>query len=579
MNESFNIRKLNNIQKLNYIKNVLFNENLTISLEGLLKDEKKNLEITSLILKALDDKVVFEKLKKQVDSKNVKMYVYSKILGIFLFYKKEVILGEFLKSLSDKDRKELAYYEYQNKTNVSINSKSFNRYCKKYKDEALNDLEKSDEEVLMLTTEMNKYNNLLNVKPKKRKKHVLPIVFASVFLLATIVLCYKSYTDIKLVNEYDGMFIPGIYINEINLNGKKMSELDSIVSEEKNKIESGTIIVNNVNGSQKYTYKEINISVDKDKLISEVNDYINDLSVFKKAKMIKEGKKVKVFNLEGSFDESAIDSLVERLETQLNTLPRNDSINVDNNHNVSYDAGVDGFVLDKEKTKDNIKKALVKIQKEVTVESVGNVVKRETKYASLASINTKISTYTTGFNNSGNRGFNINHAASKLNGTVLLPGETFSYLKTVGPYNAANGYLSAPLYSNGVLSTGAGGGVCQLATTLYNAQLRAGLEIVYRTNHAYAPAYVPLGLDATVFSTTTDYKFKNNLEYPIYILAYSHGNYLTVDMWSNDKALGGKTYEPYAIYSNGGYLAYLKTIENGKVIEQKYLNKSYYKTH
>jgi len=195
-------------------------------------------------------------------------------------------------------------------------------------------------------------------------------------------------------------------------------------------------------------------------------------------------------------------------------------------------------------------------------------VKNEIKYESLASINKKVSTYTTYFANAGNRGHNINLASSRLNNTILMPGETFSYLKVVGPYGASNGYLPAPIYLNGDTATANGGGVCQLASTLYNAQLRAGLVTVSRRGHTFAPTYVPKGLDATVYSTTTDF-----------IVSYVKGNYLTVDIWTNENALGGKTYEPYSVASNGGWLAYLKTIEDGKVIENKYLDRSVYKVH
>ena len=159
-----------------------------------------------------------------------------------------------------------------------------------------------------------------------------------------------------------------------------------------------------------------------------------------------------------------------------------------------------------------------------------------------------------------------------------MPEEVFSYLKVVGPYGAANGYRPAPIYLKGVSSTANGGGVCQLASTLYNAQLRAGLNTIYRTNHTFAPNYVPKGLDATVYSTTTDFKFKNQYSYPVYIVSYVKGNYLTVDIWSSASALGTKTYEPYSIYSNGGYLSYLKEFENGKLVNQKYLDKSYYRS-
>ena len=228
---------------------------------------------------------------------------------------------------------------------------------------------------------------------------------------------------------------------------------------------------------------------------------------------------------------------------------------------------------------DKVKEAFANLKEETVIEAEGKVVKNEIKYEYLKDINKKISSYTTYFLNSGNRGHNIVLASSKLNNTVVMPGETFSYLKVVGPYGSSNGYLSAPVYLNNKVSTASGGGVCQLASTTYMAQLKAGLETVSRRNHATAPTYVPKGLDSTVYSTTTDYKFKNKYKYPIYIVSYVKGNYLTVDIWSNENALEGKTYEPYSVQSNGGWLAYLNTIKDGKIIETKYLDRSVYKTH
>ena len=209
----------------------------------------------------------------------------------------------------------------------------------------------------------------------------------------------------------------------------------------------------------------------------------------------------------------------------------------------------------------------------------GDVIKNDVNYESLSKVDTKVSSYTTYFVNAGNRGHNINLASKRLNGTVVMPNETFSYFSVIGPYGSSNGYLPAPVYLNNEIKTENGGGVCQLASTLYNATLRSGLETISRRGHTFAPNYVPKGLDATVYGTTTDFKFKNNYEYPVYIVSYIKGNYLTVDIWTNSNALSGYSYEPYSIYSNGGYLAYLKVIKDGQMVETKYLDKSTYKVH
>lgn len=572
-NGSSKINNLDENQRVNYVKNLLFNHELNEALDILLKDENKNLLAIKTILNVLKDELIIERIKSQCnikDDKRTISFVYSKIISILAFYNKSLIMIKFFKLLSEEEKKNLAYYEYQNKTNVSFSNKTFNRYFSKYKDEAIKQGELSDEEVLLLDDEIKKYNSISSNNKVKRN------VFICLGILIIILLSATFY-EFTLVKKYNGLFYPGIYFNNINLSGKKISQLDDIINSENEKITSGKITISNVNGDYDYTYKELGITTNKDDVKNKIIDYNKNLSLIDKLKMINMKKKRKVFYLKGTYDKESINKFVISLKTRLDVQEREDGLVVDDKHNVSYAPSVNGFSLDVDKTAKELEKSLNNLTNQTKVKAYGTVVKMEDKNKELASINTKIASYTTTFENVGNRGHNIVLAASKLNGTVLMKGDEFSYLKVVGPYSAKNGYLPAPAYVNKVLSTANGGGVCQLATTLYNAQLRANLEIIYRINHSYAPAYVPKGLDATVYSTTTDYKFKNQYNYPVYITSYVVEGNLTVDIWSSDKTLGNKTYEPYSYFSNGGYVSYLKEFENGKYVSQKYLNTSYYK--
>lgn len=114
---------------------------------------------------------------------------------------------------------------------------------------------------------------------------------------------------------------------------------------------------------------------------------------------------------------------------------------------------------------------------------------------------------------------NLQIAVNKINGTVLMPGETFSYNNVVGPRTVANGFKNAKIYSNGEVVDGLGGGICQISSTLYNAVLKANLEIVERRNHSFTTSYLPAGKDATVVYGSQDFKFKNNRQYPVKIQA------------------------------------------------------------
>lgn len=116
-----------------------------------------------------------------------------------------------------------------------------------------------------------------------------------------------------------------------------------------------------------------------------------------------------------------------------------------------------------------------------------------------------------------NRVTNLELASEKINGTVILPGEIFSYNKVVGERTIAKGYKEAAVYSGGKVVDGIGGGICQLSSTLYNAVIYANLEVTQRSNHRFLTSYVTAGRDATVSWGTIDFCFKNTRSYPIKI--------------------------------------------------------------
>ena len=125
-----------------------------------------------------------------------------------------------------------------------------------------------------------------------------------------------------------------------------------------------------------------------------------------------------------------------------------------------------------------------------------------------------------------NRWYNIDLAAKRLNGTILLPGETFSYNDTVGPYTLASGYKAAGTYQNGQSVDATAGGICQLSSNLYWVTLKANLEIVERHKHQFNGGYMPvIGTDATVWSDQLDFRFQNNTDYPIKIESYLDKNH------------------------------------------------------
>ena len=143
-----------------------------------------------------------------------------------------------------------------------------------------------------------------------------------------------------------------------------------------------------------------------------------------------------------------------------------------------------------------------------------------------------LATYSTRYDASNtNRTTNLRLASNKINGTVIMPGEVFSYNKVVGKRTIAAGYKNAAIFSEGQVVDGLGGGICQVSSTLYNAALYADMTMTSRTNHMFVPSYVKAGRDATVVWGSIDFKFKNERDYPIKIESSVSGGVCTVSFY------------------------------------------------
>ncbi len=144
----------------------------------------------------------------------------------------------------------------------------------------------------------------------------------------------------------------------------------------------------------------------------------------------------------------------------------------------------------------------------------------------------KLSRFTTNYDASNkNRDNNLKIAAEKLNGTIISPGETFSYNKTIGARTIAAGFKEANAYSGGEVVLDVGGGICQLSSTLYNAVLLTNLKITERHNHSLTTSYVQAGRDATVAWGSLDFKFENDRNFPIKIEATARDGVVNISIY------------------------------------------------
>jgi vancomycin resistance protein YoaR len=155
-----------------------------------------------------------------------------------------------------------------------------------------------------------------------------------------------------------------------------------------------------------------------------------------------------------------------------------------------------------------------------------------TREAKALGIRHRVSTYTTLMGeSSANRIWNVQLLGRYLDGTIVKPGQVFSYNKVMGPRTAERGFREGQMIFGGVLIPSIGGGVCQTATTIFNAAFEAGMPILKRTNHSFYISHYPTGRDATVSWEGSDFVFKNDLDHAILIKAHGNATTFTVTFY------------------------------------------------
>ena len=193
-----------------------------------------------------------------------------------------------------------------------------------------------------------------------------------------------------------------------------------------------------------------------------------------------------------------------------------------------------------------------------------------------------LGSFSTNYVSNADRTTNLRLAANKINGTVLMPGEVFSYNGVVGARTIAAGYKNAAIYQDGQVVDGLGGGICQISSTLYNAALFANLEMVELYNHQFVPSYVTAGRDATVVYGVKDFKFKNSRKYAIKITCSVSGGVAKFQIWGVKEP----TEYDVSVYANVSRTdTYIKATTyrtlklNGATVKTEKIANSTYKVH
>lgn len=399
----------------------------------------------------------------------------------------------------------------------------------------------------------------------KRKLTIILVLLAVLIFFYVLLVLY----NFKTLKKYDSVILPNLYVENYDI-----GEYSYLNAKEKLNFFSEEILGRKIKvkiNSKDYEYSlsDLGVSVDEDKTIDEVIKYQNSLGYSKKLMLINNIKQKK-FRFIFKIDNSKIQEFLNNVKSDVDIAVVNGYF--DTNEGVKYIPGVDGYSMNVDEGVNKIVQELSTGVLDKEIELPGDVVASSSNEL-YSSIDTMTSSFVTNFNVwEGTRPINLRTALNYINGAIVEPGEVFSYYKYAGPYNKS-GYV---FYYEFV-----GNGVCQIATTTYNAALLGGLEIVKRYPHAKKSVYVEGGLDATVASYSSgwhvDFEFKNTYKYPIYIKAYAVGGEAHVEFWSNSNAKEGKTYSTESVQIGArGYTTYLHTYKDGVEIDKSKIATTWY---
>ncbi|MEN8077234.1 VanW family protein [Clostridioides difficile] len=384
----------------------------------------------------------------------------------------------------------------------------------------------------------SKFKNTMS----KNKKLII-IIASIIVLIAGISFAYVMNVKNEVASWADKIY-PGVQAYGIDLGGKTKDEAVNILNDQLISLIGNKVITVTVGDKTfELKYSDINPTVSADETIEEALDYGKDKKLFDQKKMIKDGVDFKVDTVL-SYDEEKVKEFATSVNEQVKVDAVDAKISI-NGSNISITPESIGKHIDIDDLCNKIKECVDPDPEKVETVSIDlqEYSPRITSEA-LSRINGVMSSFSSTFGTSDSgRVENLRVSTSYINGTLLMPGDEFSYNSTIGETTPERGYKEANTYVGSKIVPGYGGGVCQVSSTLYRAVMQANIRSTERRNHSMTVGYAKPGLDATVAAGYIDYRFVNTYDFPIYIQGYLSGNKVVFNVYGNKEAMGGKTYD------------------------------------
>lgn len=374
---------------------------------------------------------------------------------------------------------------------------------------------------------MSKKKRTIHARSKasrmRRRRNLCIKIGGSVIVLFLVVYFamyrYVNKTDAKVIHDH-------VYIGETDVSGMNEEEAKQALLAKVEEYGEAKATIKVGEEATEATLQELGLSMDNvDKTVKQAISYGKQGSVWKRWNQIRKLKKEnKVFDDDFALDTEKMSAVIAEKAQPLEVRAQNATIRHTGNGFEITDE-VEGTIID---TNTSIEKLTEYLNtewdyKDLEFEAIQTVEEPEIRREDLESIQDELGSFYTAAG-SGTRVTNIARATELINGTVLMPGETYSVEQATVPYTEENGYVSGSAYENGQVVQNIGGGLCQVSTTLYNAVLYAELEIVTRSAHSMIVTYVEPSRDAAIAEGLKDLQFKNSYDTPILIEGYLDGS-------------------------------------------------------
>ena len=357
---------------------------------------------------------------------------------------------------------------------------------------------------------------------KSKKAGLILTVGAALFLVAGAP---------ALADETDPIS-KNVYIGGVNVSGMTEEQATKAVEEKLGKGTGGNYTVKIGDETTTATAENFGMEWTNREVVHEAMEVAKGGNLIKQYKD-KKDLQVEPKNFEVAYapNEQAVKTYVEKLAEEYNRDAEEGDITFANGY-PEVTGGETGIAVNVDQSVSSIMKALEGDGTELTV--VAEVQKPSVTKEELSQVKDVLGTATTYYGSSYERNTNVEVGASKINGTLIMPGETFSVTAAVTPFNADNGYYPAPSYESGQVVDTYGGGICQVSTTLYNAVLKAELQVDERHNHTMLVSYVDPSKDAAIAEGLMDFIFTNNTDAPIYIYGVGYQGTLNFTIYGHE---------------------------------------------